>query len=97
SRLLHVIIAGLVTRYSPAEVSLFLLDCKQVEFKDYATHKLPHARVVAIESEREFGLSVLRRLNVELDLRKTEFSTVGETCLSNYRTKSGKGMPRIVL
>ncbi len=27
---------------------------------------LPHARVVAIESEREFGLSVLQRLDDEL-------------------------------
>ena len=97
SRLLHVLVAGLMTRYSPNEISLYLLDCKQVEFKDYATHKLPHARVVAIESEREFGLSVLRRLNAELDARKTEFSACGETSLSSYRDKTGKPMSRIIL
>lgn len=97
SRLLHVLICGLATRYSPDELSLYLLDCKQVEFKDYATHRLPHARVIAIESEREFGLSVLRRLNGELDSRKTEFSAAGETSLSSYRDKTGKLMPRILL
>lgn len=97
SRLLHVLINGLATRYSPDDLALYLLDCKQVEFKDYASHKLPHARVVAIESEREFGLSVLRRLNAELDSRKTEFSAVGETSLSSYRNKTGKPMPRILL
>jgi hypothetical protein len=97
SRLLHVLISGLITRYSPQDLSLYLLDCKQVEFKDYASHKLPHAHVVAIESEREFGLSVLRRLNAELDFRKTEFSAAGETSLSSYRDKTGKPMPRIIL
>jgi hypothetical protein len=97
SRLLHVLINGMTTRYSPEDLTLYLLDCKQVEFKDYATHKLPHARVVAIESEREFGLSVLRHLNAELDSRKTEFSSAGETSLSSYRNKTGKPMPRIVL
>ena len=35
---------------------------KGVEFKTYATHKLPHARAVAVESDREFGLSVLQGL-----------------------------------
>ena len=97
SRLLHVLISGLITRYSPQDLTLYLLDCKQVEFKDYASHKLPHAHVVAIESEREFGLSVLRRLNGELDFRKTEFSSAGETSLSSYRDKTGKPMARIVL
>lgn len=99
SRLLHVLVSGLATYYSPDEVSLYLLDCKQVEFKDYATHKLPHARVVAIESEREFGLSVLRKLGDELDRRKNLFSSAGETSLSSYRNKVGpeRSLPRIIL
>ena len=46
---------------------MYLIDFKKgVEFKTYATHRLPHARVVAIESEREFGLSVLQRLDGDL-------------------------------
>ena len=37
-----------------------------VEFMAYATGRLPHARAVAVESDREFGLSVLQRLDAEL-------------------------------
>ena len=56
--------------YSPDEVELYLVDFKKgVEFKAYARAELPHARVVAIESEREFGLSVLQRLDAELRTR----------------------------
>ena len=69
STLLHVLITNLALRYSPDEVELYLIDFKKgVEFKAYAPN-LPHARVIAIESEREFGLSVLQRLDVELRRR----------------------------
>ena len=43
-------------------MEFYLVDFKKgVEFKCYAANRLPHARVVAIESDREFGLSVLQR------------------------------------
>jgi hypothetical protein len=56
STLLHALITNLALCYNPDEVELYLIDFKKgVEFKTYATHELPHARVVAIESEREFA------------------------------------------
>src|SRR5204862_6686620 len=62
STLLHALITNLALNYSPDEAELYLVDFKKgVEFQGYAAHRLPHARVVAIESEREFGLSVLQR------------------------------------
>lgn len=86
STLLHVLIAQLAMRYSPAEVELFLIDFKKgVEFKTYAAHELPHARVVAIESEREFGLSVLQRLDAELVRRGEVFRAAGVNDLPSYR------------
>ena len=70
STLLHALITNLALLYSPDEVELYLVDFKKgVEFKTYAAHGLPHARVIAIESEREFGLSVLQRLDAELKVR----------------------------
>ena len=64
STLLHVLITNLALRYSPDEIELYLIDFKKgVEFKAYSRFALPHARVIAIESEREFGLSVLQRLD----------------------------------
>ena len=75
STLLHALVTNLALRYSPDEIELYLIDFKQgVEFKTYATHQLPHARVVAIESDREFGVSVLARLDAELRRVPTVFA-----------------------
>lgn len=97
STLLHIIINGLACAYSPNELQFFLLDFKQVEFMDYAQLKLPHAKVVAVKSEREFGLSVLRGLNTELQYREDLFRNTYVTTLSEYRTKTNSILPRIVL
>src|SRR5207302_748313 len=78
STLLHALIINLALHYSPDEVEFYLIDFKKgVEFKTYASHELPHARVIAIESEREFGLSVLQRLDVELKQRGELFRERG--------------------
>lgn len=68
---LHALIANAVVHYSPKELQLYLLDFSGVEFNIYAQHKLPHARVIAPEAEREFGLSILRELKAEGDRRMT--------------------------
>ena len=50
STLLHVLITNLSLYYSPNEVRFFLVDFKKdVAFKPYAEHELPHARVIAID------------------------------------------------
>src|SRR4029077_7225958 len=96
STLLHALITNLALSFSPDEVELYLVDFKKgVEFKTYATHELPHARVVAIESEREFGLSVLQRLDAELKQRGERFRTVGAHDLAGYRQASNTVLPRI--
>ena len=97
STLLHTIITGLALRYSPDELELYLIDFKTVEFKTYVTYKLPHARVVAIESEREFGLSVLQRLVAELHRRADLFRMENVTHISEYRDKTNLRLPRILL
>ena len=90
---------NLALRYSPDEVELYLVDFKKgVEFKAYARAMLPHARVVAIESEREFGLSVLQRLDAELRTRGDLFRNRGMQDLKNYRNAEPSArMPRILL
>ncbi|MGB9873146.1 MAG: FtsK/SpoIIIE domain-containing protein, partial [Anaerolineae bacterium] len=98
STLLHVLITNLALRYSPDEVQVYLVDFKKgVEFKPYATYALPHARVVAIESEREFGLSVLQGLDAELKRRGDLFRAAGVDHIADYRTRSGQPLPRILL
>ncbi len=102
STLLHAIISNLALIYSPEEAELYLIDFKKgVEFKDYAQFRLPHAKVVAIESKREFGLSVLQRLDVVLRERGDRFRDAGVNDLAGYRgflKKTGGGAcPRILL
>src|SRR5438270_8764077 len=96
---MHALITNLALNYSPDEVELYLIDFKKgVEFKVYATHELPHARVVAIESEREFGISVLERLDAELRLRADLFRAAGVQDIHGYRNAPGTpALPRIVL
>lgn len=86
STLLHALITNLALTYGPDEAELYLIDFKKgVEFKAYAQHQLPHARVVAIESEREFGLSVLQRLDGILRERGDAFRDAGVNDLAGYR------------
>ncbi|MDG2385373.1 MAG: FtsK/SpoIIIE domain-containing protein [Pirellulaceae bacterium] len=99
STLLHALITNASLRYSPEQLQFYLIDFKKgVEFKPYADLRLPHARVVAIESEREFGLSVLQNLDEELQKRGELFRTAGVQSLSAYReTNPAQPMPRILL
>lgn len=98
STLLHVIISAMASCYSPEEVELYLIDFKKgVEFKSYAENKLPHARVVAIESDREFGLSVLARLDQEMTRRGNEFRNAGVQDIAGYRQVTGTKLPRSIL
>ena len=99
STLLHALITNLALLYSPDEVELYLVDFKKgVEFKAYAAHGLPHARVIAVESEREFGLSVLQRLDAEMKVRGEAFRATGAQDLNAYRQAApGARCPRILL
>jgi len=94
--LLHALIASLVWRYSPEELELYLVDFKEgVEFQVYRS--LPHARVVAIQSEREFGLSVLEGVRTELNRRGDLFREQGVDELAAWRRLTGTRLPRIVV
>ena len=99
STLFHVMITNLALWCSPEQVEFYLVDFKKgVEFKCYATHRLPHARVVAIESDREFGLSVLQRVDDELKHRGDLFRQLGVQDVAGYKRAGGKEpIPRSLL
>ncbi len=98
STLLHSIITSGAYHYRPDELQYYLLDFKKgVEFKPYAETGLPHARVIGIESEREFGRSVLQRLDEELQQRGEKFRAAGVQELGDYRDATKDSMPRIML
>ena len=99
STLFHIIITNLALRCSPEQVEFYLVDFKKgVEFKCYGSRRLPHARVVAIESDREFGLSVLQRVDDELRRRGDLFRRVGAQDLAGYKRAGGREpVPRTLL
>ncbi|MEQ8849707.1 FtsK/SpoIIIE domain-containing protein [Botrimarina sp.] len=99
STFLHALVTSAAMRFAPDQVEFYLIDFKKgVEFKSYATHRLPHARVIAIESEREFGLSVLERLDEELSARGEKFRSAGVQNLADYRdARPDDPAPRVLL
>ena len=99
STLMHILVTNLALHYSPDEVQFYLIDFKKgVEFKTYAANGLPHARVIAIESDREFGLSVLQRLDGILKERGDLFRDQGVQDIASYRNENPSvAMPRLLL
>lgn len=98
TNLLHVLITGLSLLYHPGELEFYLIDFKTVGFTPYAHYRLPHARVIAIQSEREFGLSVLEGVKNELEERKRLFSLAHVQDIAQFRrVQPHTRMPRILL
>lgn len=97
SSLLHTIILRALTQYSPDELSIYLVDFKRgVEFKIYADFELPSFKVVAIESEREFGYNILLALEREQKIRADLFKKSHVDKIEEYRAL-GKKMPRVLV
>lgn len=102
SRLLHAIITSSILQYSYEELEIYLVDFKSgTEFKIYADYNLPNFKVIAIESEQEFGLSVLQYIMKEGDRRGQLFNSLSVSDIVAYNSrpesqKSGK-LPRILV
>ena len=98
SSLLHTIIMSALIKYPANQLQVFLVDFKRgVEFKIYANYSLENFRVIAIESEREFGCSVLEYLDKEQSRRADKFKKLNVDNVKDYRQRSGEVLPRILL
>ena len=98
SNLLHVIILSAITKYGPSDLEIFLIDFKGgVEFMSYAEYTIPQLRTVALESDREFGLSVIDGVDKELMRRETLFRNNGVQNIAQYNEKNpNQKLPRIL-
>ena len=100
SNVLHVLIHGLLRRYSAEELNLYLLDYKEgVEMNAYTKLDvpIPQIKLVATESDREYGVTVLEHLCGELKKRSELFKREGTSGLYDYRDKTGEKLSRILL
>jgi hypothetical protein len=103
SNLLLTIIYSLAVRYGPDELEMLLLDFKQgLEFKRFdkdadGRNWLPHAKVIGLESSKPFGLAVLEFVLAEKERRSELFKEARCNGFREYRQKTGKSMPRLLL
>jgi len=97
TNLLHVLISQLALCYSPEELELYLLDFKEVEFDAYLTERLPHARAITSRTDREFGLSMLRRFHDEIERRARLCREARVTDLPDYRRETGQVLARALV
>jgi len=98
SNLLHILIHSLCHNYPPSELNVYLLDYKQgTEFNIYASPPLPQAKLVATESDPEYGVTVLSHLTGELEKRAREFKENDVRDFYEYREIARVLLPRILL
>ncbi len=101
------VLYGLGARYSPTEMALYLLDFKEgVSFAEFVPTRrdrtwLPHARAVGVESDREYGLAVLRELDAEMTRRSVAYKRAGVTRFADLRAVAAEEglrqpLPRIL-
>jgi DNA segregation ATPase FtsK/SpoIIIE, S-DNA-T family len=100
--LLHNIICNASVIYSPVELEFYLIDCTNgTGFKPY--DKLPHAKFVSITSEREYTVSALNNILVEMNDRASLFKKTSDdynisiSKIEEYRDITNKKLPRIVV
>lgn len=103
SNLVSVIVHSLCQRYSPEELELYLLDFKEgVTLKPLAPNGrgefLPHARVLGLDADREYGVHVLRHLLRTYRRRMARFKETGVQSIRQYRAlRPAHTMARILV
>jgi len=104
SNLISVVVHSLCQRYSPSEIEFYMLDFKEgVTLQAFAPDPhtgsfLPHARVLGLDADREYGVNVLRHLFAIYRQRMATFKAAGVQNIRQYRLADPEAvMPRIVV
>lgn len=102
SNLLLDIIYGLTYSYPPEELELYLLDFKEgLEFKRFGpdaegNNWLPHASLIALDTNQAYGLMVLHHIEQQLAERNRLFKDAGAHSYDEYR-RLGHSLPRLLI
>lgn len=113
TRLLHTIIYGALSKYTPDELQLYLIDSKQgIEFKIYAGYRFPAIKVVSIKTDREYVYRILKTVEEDSIHRAELFQSVHSgsleknvTCIEEYNDyvmnnddpRNREKLPRILI
>lgn len=109
SAFLNQLLASLCTRYSPADLSLIMVDFKNIEFvslSDPKTHmsRVPHASILSGTKDGEYAVSIFEYAIAEMTRRNNVvFSDAGVKKLEDYNKKMrtlnmvDKCLPRVLM
>ena len=112
SAAINQMLLSLLTKYSPRELMLVMIDFKNVEFSTFTREDpksgnkysiIPHARIMAGTKDGEYALSIFDFLIKEMENRQRVFGGVKQKKLEDYNNlmrEQGhpeKCLPRILL
>lgn len=97
SRFLHDIIINMISRYSPGDVELYLMDFKGVEFNDYRDIK--HSRVVLVDrADERITYEVIYELKEKMEERQRILASAGASDVDEFNKMSkDKHLSQIIL
>lgn len=96
----HGCVARLALRYGPQQLQMQLVALGSSRlFEPYARCRLPHARAVGVEADRELAIGMLESVCAEVARRLVLFQVAGTLSegFAGYRTATGNPIPRIVV
>lgn len=98
SAFLNTLIMGASMMYSPNELRFFLIDKKELGFKQYADERLPHAELIALNAKPDFGQHVLKIIEQRLLDRMQYLREKGADNFFDFRKKyPNEIMPRYMI
>lgn len=96
TRFLHNVILSMITKYSPEDLELYLIDFKGTEFPCY--RNLPHSRVVLVnDADAEVIYSVIRDLKQQMTDREKLFRETSSSNIQAYNSQAAKRIPHVLL
>lgn len=100
STTLHAIIAGIMLKYHPDDVEIWLVDYKETEFAEYLLNKFPNIKLVGLDKSKEFTFSLVDLIYNEKERREALFADehVHVQDIKAYKKRFGvRSLPRIVV
>ncbi len=95
TNLLQTIIRSVTSRYTPAEVSIYILDFASMVLKNF--DRLAHVGGVVTSSEDEKYKNLMKMLRSEVESRKEKLVSAGVSSFSAYKEAGQTDLPQILL
>lgn len=93
--LMQTIIRGVADRYSPEEVSLYILDFASMALSVF--EGLNHLGGIVLASDDEKLKNLMRMLSMEIKERKEKFSKIGITSFTSYKDAGYTDLANIIV